>query len=226
MRRPVPSLTAATFDKLKFPIFMHIKPPDDLGLAQLIPTVWWKYATKVSYACSSWGQHSPLFLHNRKSENSHFTVLKNKPQSYKGNKKKSKWNIGLFCLRYMWTATFYGFHGTAFRKLICISRSTSHMSELEVMCLIILWGYKWLEKNGILCLCSVNCLLQTQNSSILVKCLCFNCTPMCKGLWDRIGIFHTEKNQPNKNNGIFHQYIRLTMRSHHWQWYTELCKLD
>jgi len=29
---------------------MHIKPPDDLGLAQLIPTVWWKYATKVSYA--------------------------------------------------------------------------------------------------------------------------------------------------------------------------------
>ena len=88
MRRPVPSLTAATFDKLKFPIFMHIKPPDDLGLAQLIPTVWWKYATKVSYACSSWGQHSPLFLHNRKSENSHFTVLKNKPQSYKGNKRK------------------------------------------------------------------------------------------------------------------------------------------
>lgn len=34
------------FEKVKFPIFMHIKPPDDLGLAKLIPTVWWKYATK------------------------------------------------------------------------------------------------------------------------------------------------------------------------------------
>ncbi|KAL8611256.1 hypothetical protein ACOMHN_013687 [Nucella lapillus] len=40
------ALTVLTFDKLKFPIFMHIKPPDDSGLAQLIPTVWWKYVTK------------------------------------------------------------------------------------------------------------------------------------------------------------------------------------
>ncbi|XP_021342759.1 E3 ubiquitin-protein ligase RNF123-like isoform X1 [Mizuhopecten yessoensis] len=29
------------FDKVKFPIFMHIKPPDDVGLQELVPTVWW-----------------------------------------------------------------------------------------------------------------------------------------------------------------------------------------
>ena len=32
-------------------------------------------------------------------------------------------------------------------------------------------------------------LLQSQNSNVLLKCLWFGCTSMCKGLWDRIGIF-------------------------------------
>ena len=31
-------------------------------------------------------------------------------------------------------------------------------------------------------------LLQTQNSCVLLTFLCFGCTPMCKTLWDRIGI--------------------------------------
>lgn len=30
-----------TFDKIKFPMFMHIKAPDENVLAQLIPEVWW-----------------------------------------------------------------------------------------------------------------------------------------------------------------------------------------
>ncbi|XP_055999540.1 E3 ubiquitin-protein ligase RNF123-like isoform X2 [Ostrea edulis] len=29
------------FDKIKFPVFMHVKPPDDAGLEDLVPTVWW-----------------------------------------------------------------------------------------------------------------------------------------------------------------------------------------
>lgn len=41
-------LSNVLFDKLKFPIFMHIKPPDDTGLAQLIPHVWWPHAAKSS----------------------------------------------------------------------------------------------------------------------------------------------------------------------------------
>ena len=36
------------FDKVKFPIFMHVKPPDDESLATLIPTVWWKLEKKVN----------------------------------------------------------------------------------------------------------------------------------------------------------------------------------
>ncbi|XP_041349539.1 E3 ubiquitin-protein ligase RNF123-like [Gigantopelta aegis] len=35
-----------TFDKIKFPIFMHIKPPDDAGLAEIIPSVWWEPVSK------------------------------------------------------------------------------------------------------------------------------------------------------------------------------------
>lgn len=27
---------------------MHIKPPDDVGLTELIPCVWWPFAIKVS----------------------------------------------------------------------------------------------------------------------------------------------------------------------------------
>ncbi|KAK3102538.1 hypothetical protein FSP39_012050 [Pinctada imbricata] len=30
-----------TFDKIKFPVFMHVKPPDDAGLATLMPEVFW-----------------------------------------------------------------------------------------------------------------------------------------------------------------------------------------
>jgi len=30
-----------TFDKIRFPMFMHIKAPDENVLAQLIPEVWW-----------------------------------------------------------------------------------------------------------------------------------------------------------------------------------------
>ncbi|KAL5013113.1 hypothetical protein ScPMuIL_007383 [Solemya velum] len=40
------SLTTLTFDEIKFPIFLHIKPPDDVGLAALIPTVWWPRYSK------------------------------------------------------------------------------------------------------------------------------------------------------------------------------------
>jgi len=29
------------FDKIRFPMFMHIKAPDENVLAQLIPEVWW-----------------------------------------------------------------------------------------------------------------------------------------------------------------------------------------
>lgn len=29
------------FDKIKFPVLMHVKPPDDAGLEELIPSVWW-----------------------------------------------------------------------------------------------------------------------------------------------------------------------------------------
>ena len=32
---------------------MHIKPPDDFGLAEVIPDVWWKKATKVGNYSSS-----------------------------------------------------------------------------------------------------------------------------------------------------------------------------
>ncbi|XP_064632637.1 E3 ubiquitin-protein ligase RNF123-like isoform X2 [Lineus longissimus] len=34
------------FDKIKFPIFLHVKPPDDTGLAEVIPTVWWGFPKK------------------------------------------------------------------------------------------------------------------------------------------------------------------------------------
>ncbi|KAK3585943.1 hypothetical protein CHS0354_038485 [Potamilus streckersoni] len=36
------TLTLRIFDKIKFPIFLHIKPPDDAGLADMVPTVWWE----------------------------------------------------------------------------------------------------------------------------------------------------------------------------------------
>ncbi|XP_078339872.1 E3 ubiquitin-protein ligase RNF123-like isoform X1 [Crassostrea virginica] len=29
------------FEKIKFPVLMHVKPPDDTGLEELVPTVWW-----------------------------------------------------------------------------------------------------------------------------------------------------------------------------------------
>ncbi|XP_035827720.1 E3 ubiquitin-protein ligase RNF123 [Aplysia californica] len=34
-------LTYILFDRVKFPVFMHIKPPDDANMARLIPNVWW-----------------------------------------------------------------------------------------------------------------------------------------------------------------------------------------
>ncbi len=40
-------ISTLRFDKVKFPIFMHVKPPDDVGLATLIPTVWWKFPKQV-----------------------------------------------------------------------------------------------------------------------------------------------------------------------------------
>ncbi|KAJ8302173.1 hypothetical protein KUTeg_021160 [Tegillarca granosa] len=39
-------LSHILFDKIKFPTFMHIKPPDDTGLAELIQTVWWDKNSK------------------------------------------------------------------------------------------------------------------------------------------------------------------------------------
>ena len=41
-------ISTLRFDKVKFPIFMHVKPPDDVGLATLIPTVWWKFPKQVN----------------------------------------------------------------------------------------------------------------------------------------------------------------------------------
>lgn len=43
------SLTESTFDKIKFPVFMHVKPPDDAGLEDLVPTVWWATLENVSF---------------------------------------------------------------------------------------------------------------------------------------------------------------------------------
>lgn len=34
-------LSNILFDKVKFPIFLHVKPPDDEGLCRMIPHVWW-----------------------------------------------------------------------------------------------------------------------------------------------------------------------------------------
>ncbi|XP_059139447.1 E3 ubiquitin-protein ligase RNF123-like [Physella acuta] len=34
-------LTAVFFERVKFPVFMHIKAPDDPNLARLLPSVWW-----------------------------------------------------------------------------------------------------------------------------------------------------------------------------------------
>uniref|UniRef100_A0A0L8FNL7 RING-type domain-containing protein n=1 Tax=Octopus bimaculoides TaxID=37653 RepID=A0A0L8FNL7_OCTBM len=34
-------LSHVLFDKIKFPVFLHIKPPDDKGLIEIVPTVWW-----------------------------------------------------------------------------------------------------------------------------------------------------------------------------------------
>lgn len=45
---PFVSLTLATFDKIKFPVLMHVKPPDDAGLEELIPSVWWATLENVS----------------------------------------------------------------------------------------------------------------------------------------------------------------------------------
>lgn len=35
------------FDKIKFPIFMHIKSPDDKGLSEFVPVVWWETEKEV-----------------------------------------------------------------------------------------------------------------------------------------------------------------------------------
>lgn len=48
------SLTWATFDKIKFPVLMHVKPPDDAGLEELIPSVWWATLENVSVCMSLW----------------------------------------------------------------------------------------------------------------------------------------------------------------------------
>ena len=101
-------------------------------------------------------------------------------------------------------------HGASFIKLVCISRSSSHRSKWEVMCLVtclelqgtgkkIAWLQtfprskpEWTELMWHLS-CSLSLwrelLLHPQNSSVSLKCLCFGCTPMCKGLWNGIGIF-------------------------------------
>ncbi|XP_061187655.1 E3 ubiquitin-protein ligase RNF123-like isoform X2 [Saccostrea echinata] len=34
-------LLNVTFERIKFPVLMHVKPPDDAGLEELVPTVWW-----------------------------------------------------------------------------------------------------------------------------------------------------------------------------------------
>ncbi|GAB1599201.1 E3 ubiquitin-protein ligase RNF123-like isoform X2 [Argonauta hians] len=34
-------LSHVLFDKIKFPVFLHIKPPDDKGLIEMVPNVWW-----------------------------------------------------------------------------------------------------------------------------------------------------------------------------------------
>ena len=31
-----------TFEKVKFPLLMHVKPPDDEGLANLVQQPWWE----------------------------------------------------------------------------------------------------------------------------------------------------------------------------------------
>lgn len=44
----VKSLTpSVTFEKLKFPMFMHIKPLDDAGLEEMTPVVWWDMTSTV-----------------------------------------------------------------------------------------------------------------------------------------------------------------------------------
>ena len=40
-----------TFDKVKFPMFLHIKPLDDAGLQELTPTVWWDMLSQVNSYC-------------------------------------------------------------------------------------------------------------------------------------------------------------------------------
>ncbi|XP_074646477.1 E3 ubiquitin-protein ligase RNF123-like isoform X2 [Tubulanus polymorphus] len=39
-------LKSVLFDKIKFPIFLHVKPPDDAGLIDIIPSVWWGFPKK------------------------------------------------------------------------------------------------------------------------------------------------------------------------------------
>lgn len=39
------------FDKIKFPIFMHIKSPDNKGLSEFVPVIWWETVSTGIYLC-------------------------------------------------------------------------------------------------------------------------------------------------------------------------------
>ncbi|BFZ10610.1 hypothetical protein BsWGS_13649 [Bradybaena similaris] len=43
-------LTSVLFDRVKFPVFMHIKAPDDPNLARLVPVVWWDKHMKSNFS--------------------------------------------------------------------------------------------------------------------------------------------------------------------------------
>ena len=89
-------------------------------------------------------------------------------------------------------------NGAVFRKLICISRSSAHTAESEVMCLVTFLGVQvtrekqcWykifclLNQNGLNAVTSFiqsltlqhEKLLQTQNGSVLLNFLCFGRGP-------------------------------------------------
>lgn len=37
-----------TFDKIKFPVFLEVKPLDNTGLAEVVPEVWLDFKQEVS----------------------------------------------------------------------------------------------------------------------------------------------------------------------------------
>ena len=100
-------------------------------------------------------------------------------------------------------------HGVGFKQLICIAKSISHTSKSEIMCPIVFLVVQATGKNSVgtefsacksgisrmnvtsvmqsFSLSTVNC--PYNRKTVVLKCLCFGCTPMRKGLGDRISTF-------------------------------------